>query len=331
MTERAHTTRRIVLVFVGLVAALVALLAANLLLGSVAVAPADLLSDRIVWDIRLPRMFMAAILGGALALSGVLLQAFFNNPLAGPFVLGISSGAKLVVAAVMVFVVGASGVLSSWMLILAAFVGSGAVMLLMLVVSVRIRSSSALVLAGVMLGYLCGAATDLIVSFAGDTSIVSLRNWSMGSFAGSNWDDLATVAVAVLISSACVFLMSKPLAAYQLGEGYAQSVGVNVRAFRVVIIVLSSLLAACVVAFAGPISFVGVAVPHIVKRLLGTSRPIVVIPGALLGGSVFCLLSDLIARTAFVPNEVSVSTITALLGAPVVVWVLMHKQGRAEA
>lgn len=329
MTAREAQARRIALVFTGLLAALVALLAVNLVAGSVAIAPGDLFADKIVWSIRVPRMGMAALLGGALALSGVLLQTFFGNPLAGPFVLGISSGAKLAVAVVMVLVVGASGVMSSWMSIGAAFVGSAGVMLLMLVVSQRIRSSSGLVLAGVMLGYVCGAATDLVVSFAGDASIVSLRNWSMGSFSGSNWDDLTIVVAVVSVASVCVFCLSKPLGAFQLGEGYAQSVGVNIRAFRVAIILLSSLLAACVVAFAGPISFVGVAVPHMVKRLLGTSRPLVVVPATFLGGAVFCLFCDLVARTAFAPTEMSVSTITALLGAPVVVWVLMRR-GRAE-
>lgn len=329
MTRHETQARRIALVFAGLLLALVALLAANLGTGSVAVAPGDLFADKIVWSIRVPRMCTAALLGGALALSGVLLQTFFSNPLAGPFVLGISSGAKLAVAVVMVLIVGASGVMSSWMSIAAAFVGSAGVMMLMLAVSQRIRSSSGLVLAGVMLGYVCGAATDLVVSFASDASIVSLRNWSMGSFSGSNWDDLAVVAFVVTAASVCVFCLSKPLGAYQLGEGYAQSVGVNIRVFRVEIILLSSLLAACVVAFAGPISFVGVAVPHMVKRMLGTSRPLVVVPATFLGGAVFCLFCDLVARTAFAPTEMSVSTITALLGAPVVVWVLMRR-GRAE-
>ena len=331
--------RRVVTAYACLLLATAALVVANLCMGSVPVAFDELASilfgtsasgttAQVIWSIRLPRLVAAGLLGGALALSGVLLQAFFNNPLAGPYILGISSGAKLAVAALMIVVVGAAGVMSSWMSVAAALVGSLVVMGLMLLASRRIRSSSALIVAGVMLGYICTALTDFLVTFASDTSVVSLRNWSMGSFSGTNWDDVRTMAVFVVCASGCVFALSKQLGAYLLGEDYAQSVGVNVRLFRVAIIVLSSLLAACVTAFAGPISFVGIAVPHVVKRLLNTSKPLLVIPAAFLGGSAFCLLCDLIARTAFAPTEMSVSTVTAALGAPVVMSVLL---GRTRA
>lgn len=328
--------RRASIVFVGLALLVVALSCANLCLGSVAIAPGELVevlagadaeggATQIVWSIRLPRLIAAGLLGGALALSGVLLQVFFNNPLAGPYILGISSGAKLAVAVVMIVIVGASGIMWSWMSVVAAFVGSLGVMLLMLLVSRRVGSAGTLVVAGVMFGYICSALTDFLITFANDASIVSLRNWSMGSFSGTNWDDVLVIAVVVLGASAFVFLLSKPLGAYLLGEAYAQSVGVNIRAFRIATIALSSLLAACVTAFAGPISFVGIAVPHLVKWLFGTSKPLVVVPGAFLGGAAFCLLCDLIARTAFAPTEMSVSTVTAVFGAPVVVWVLLGR------
>ena len=307
----------------------------NLCLGSLHVPLSDLLDvlagrDRtstvyqVIWSIRLPRLIAAGLLGGALALSGLLLQTFFNNPIAGPYILGVSSGAKLVVAATMILVVGSSGVLTSWMLVLAAFVGSTLAMVFVLVVSQRIRSASMLIVAGVMVGYICSALTDFLITFASDANIVNLRNWSQGSFSGINWTDVATLTVVVVPAAAFA------LAAYQLGERYALSVGVNVRAFRVGLIALSSLLAACVTAFAGPISFVGIAVPHIVKRLLGTSRPLVVVPASFLGGAIFCLACDLIARTALAPTEVSISAVTALFGAPVVIAILLGRQRQVD-
>ncbi len=339
-TRRVRSLRTTV-VIAGLAALFVALATANLCVGSMAIAPNDLVaalcsSDRtgtvaqVVWSIRLPRLIAAGLLGAALALAGVLLQTFFNNPLAGPYVLGISSGAKLAVAVLMVAVMSRAGIVTSWMSIGAATLGSFAVTAFILLVSERVRSANTLVVAGVMVGYMCGAATDFLVTFAGDASIVNLRNWSMGSFSGTSWDDVRTMAVVVIASSIAVFCLAKPLGAYQLGEAYAQSMGVNVRVFRKAIIVLSSLLSACVTAFAGPISFVGIAVPHVAKRLLGTSRPSAVLPATFLGGADFCLMCDLIARTAFAPTEMSVSAVTALFGAPVVIWVLLGKQEHAR-
>jgi iron complex transport system permease protein len=261
-----------------------------------------------------------------LALSGFLLQTFFNNPIAGPYILGISSGAKLVVALVTIVVVGSAQALSGWLLVASAFVGSALAMLFVLLVSRRIESMGMLIVAGVMIGYICSAATDFLITFATDANIVNLKNWSLGSFSGTNWNDIGIMAVVVIASTIAVFLLSKPISAFQLGEQYARSMGVNIRVFRIAIIVLSSLLAACVTAFAGPISFVGVAVPHLVKRLLGTSKPLVVVPAAFLGGGVFCLFCDLIARSAFAPAEVAISAVTALFGAPVVIAILMRRQ-----
>ena len=165
-----------------------------------------------------------------------------------------------------------------------------------------------------------------MITFADDSNIVNLHNWSMGSFSGISWDNVDLAAVVVLICMILTFLMSKPISAYQLGEAYAQNMGVNIRAFRVSLILLSSILSACVTAFAGPISFVGIAVPHLVKSLLKTAKPILVIPGCFLGGAVFCLLCDLIARTVFAPTELSISSVTAVFGAPVVIVILLRSK-----
>lgn len=283
----------------------------------------------IIWEIRLPRILAAIILGGALSVSGFLLQTFFGNPIASPFVLGISSGAKLVVSLVMIFLLGKSMVASSAVLILAAFVGSMISMGFVLLVAKKVKQMSALIISGIMIGYICSAVTDFVITFADDSNIVNLHNWSMGSFSGMNWENVRMMAVVTAVTVLMVFLMSKPISAYQLGEGYAQNMGVNIKLFRVALILLSSILSACVTAFAGPISFVGIAVPHLVKSLLKTARPLPVIPACFLGGAVFCLFCDLIARTAFAPTELSISSVTAVFGAPVVIYIMIRRKRSA--
>lgn len=313
------------------------LLAANLWSGSVSVPPGELLRvllfrDResvvgsILWDIRLPRLLAAAVLGGALSVAGYLLQTFFANPIAGPFVLGVSSGAKLAVALTMIAALGRGLTLGSWGLILAAFAGAIASMGVVLLLSQRVRGMSLLVVCGVMIGYICSAVTELVVTFADDANIVNLHNWSMGSFSGLTWANVATLCAVVFPALGLSVLLSKPISAYQLGEGYAASLGVDLKHFRLALILLSSLLSACVTAFAGPISFVGIAVPHLIKTLFGTARPLVLIPGGFLGGAAFCLLCDLLARTLFAPTELSISTVTAVFGAPVVIWMLLNRR-----
>ena len=283
----------------------------------------------IIWEIRLPRILAAIILGGALSVSGFLLQTFFGNPIASPFVLGISSGAKLVVSLVMIFLLGKSMVASSAVLILAAFVGSMISMGFVLLVAKKVKQMSALIISGIMIGYICSAVTDFVITFADDSNIVNLHNWSMGSFSGMNWENVRMMAVVTAVTVLMVFLMSKPISAYQLGEGYAQNMGVNIKLFRVALILLSSILSACVTAFAGPISFIGIAVPHLVKSLLKTARPLLVIPACFLGGAVFCLFCDLIARTAFAPTELSISSVTAVFGAPVVIYIMIRRKRSA--
>ncbi len=283
---------------------------------------------RILWDIRLPRLLAAALLGGALSVSGFLLQTFFANPIAGPFVLGISSGAKLVVALVMIVFLGKSLFIGSAAMIAAAFVGSMLSMGFVLVIARRVRQMSVLVVCGVMISYICSAVTDFVVTFADDANIVNLHNWSMGSFSGTTWDQVRTMAAVVIPVLILSFCMAKPISAYQFGEEYARSLGVNVKHFRAELILLSSLLSACVTAFAGPVSFVGIAVPQLIKQLFQTAKPMVVIPGCFLGGAVFCLFSDLTARTLFAPTELSISSVTAVFGAPVVIGIILRGRMR---
>ena len=300
-------------VFAALAAALLVGALLCTALGSVSIAPgkvAEILMGggsgaerNILTQIRLPRMCMTVLLGGALAVSGYLLQTFFGNPIAGPYVLGISSGAKLAVCAALLFVAGGERQSSGLLMILAAFAGAlvttGAILLL----SHRVRHMASLLAAGIMVGYICNAVTDFLVTFAEDAQIVNLRGWSQGTFSG-------------------MVLCSKPIGAFELGEAYAASMGVDVKRYRVILILLSSLLSACVTAFAGPVSFVGIAVPFLMRKLLRSSRPPVMVPACFLSGAVFCLYSDLIARMAFAPTELGISTVTSLLGAPVVIYML---------
>lgn len=326
---------RYILAFLVLGISTVMLVILNICIGTVEIPFRDILQSiagnsvdnkRILWDIRMPRTFAALLLGGALGLAGYLLQTFFHNPIAGPFVLGISSGAKMMVALVMVFLMGNALHVSSAALVAAAFVGALLSMGFVLAVSRKVNHMAMLVVSGVMIGYICSAITELVVTFASDSDIVNLHNWSRGSFSGMTWDNVKVITGVVLVTFVLIFWIAKPLSAYQLGEVYAQNMGVNIPAFRVLLVILSSILSACIVAFAGPISFVGVAVPHLVKSLLRTTKPILMIPACFLGGSVFCLFCDLLARMLFAPTELSISTVTAVFGAPVVIIVMMRRK-----
>ena len=332
--ENFRRRSRYAAVFAVLAAALFAILILNINTGTTNIPVSRILKIiflregaqteyNIIWKIRMPRLLMAAILGGALSLSGFLLQTFFENPIAGPYLLGISSGAKMVVALAMIYFLEKFNKVSSY---IAAFIGSLIATGFILLVSRRIKHMATLLIAGTMIGYICSAITDFMVTFAEDSDIVNLHGWSQGSFSGMSWSNVHIAAVIVAVAVALTFMLSKPIGAYQLGEAYAQSMGVDIKVFRVTLILLSSILSATVTAFAGPISFVGIAVPHLVKQALNTSRPLVVIPGTFLGGAVFCMLSDLIARTAFAPLELNISTVTSIFGAPVVIAMMLKRQ-----
>ena len=332
-----HAHLRWVLCFILLLALLGVLVVWNVNAGSVPVSVPEILrilffrdgeakAYQIIWQIRLPRILTAIILGGALSVSGFLLQTFFHNPIAGPFVLGISSGAKLVVAFVMIFLLGRGRHIGSAGMVTAAFFGSMISMGFVLVVSRKVRSMSLLVICGVMISYICSAATDFAVTFADDSNIVNLHNWSLGSFSSSNWGDVRLMAVIVAVTVTVVSLMSKPIGAYLLGEAYAQNLGVNIPVFRAALIICSSILSACVTAFAGPVSFVGIAVPHLIRNILKTTRPILMTPACFLGGAVFCLFCDLIARTMFSPVELKIGTVTSVFGAPVVIYLMIKRR-----
>ena len=211
-------------------------------------------------------------------------------------------------------------------MVAASFIGSLVVALLVLVFSQKVRGMSMLLVIGIMVSYICGAITDFCIAFAKEQDIVNLTTWGMGSFSGANWEDVIISLLLCTVGFFAAWLLSKPIGAFALGEGYAQSLGINIKLFRAMLIILSSLLSACVTAFAGPISFVGIAVPHITRSLLKTSRPILVIPETFLCGAVFCVFCDLIARTAFSPTELAIGTVTSAFGAPVVIAMMLKRR-----
>lgn len=335
---KALTKKRNTLMFILLFIGVLLVFISNLFTGSADITFSDAVhafcgeknyAGDILFKIRIPRALAAMLLGGALSLSGYLLQTFFHNPIAGPFVLGVSSGAKLVVALAMIFSAGIFGTLSSAMLIFSAFIGSLISLGFVLIVSRKVKQMSMLVVCGVMIGYICSAVTDFLVTFANDSDIVNLHDWSMGTFSGTGMDDVKAIFVFVFFGFVGAFFLSKPIGAYMLGESYAKNMGVNIKLLRALLIILSGLLSSAVTAFAGPVSFVGIAVPHIIRVLFKTSKPLVMIPACFLGGSIFCMLCDMIARTVFAPTELSISTVTAIFGAPVVI-IIMLKRKRGE-
>ena len=335
--ENLRRRARYIAVFSGLVIAFAVTVVLNINTGNVHISVPKILrilflrdgaatEYSIIWRIRLPRILMAAMLGGALSLSGFLLQTFFANPIAGPFVLGISSGAKMVVALTMIIFLKYIGHFSSYTLIVAAFIGSLISTGFILLMSKKVHHMAALLVGGIMIGYICSAITDFGVTFASDSNIVNLHNWSMGSFSGMTWENIKMIVVIVGAAVLVTFCLAKPIGAYQMGEAYARNIGVNVKVLRVTMILLSSLLSACVTAFAGPISFVGIAVPHLVRMATKTARPIILIPGCFLCGAVVTLFCDGIARTVFAPTEISISSVTALFLVPVVIAAMLRKQ-----
>lgn len=329
---------RYIVVFFAIAISLFISVIINIRIGSVEITNAQILNIlfqgdssnsvvyNIVWKIRLPRLILASLLGGALSLSGFLIQTFFRNPIAGPFVLGISSGAKLFLVIITIAMAGIFQQMPVSITVIASFAGSLLSMALVLVFAGKVKNMSMLLVIGIMIGYICSAVTDLFVNFANDSDIVNLAHWSRGSFSAATWQDVSVSAFVVIPTVFVSFLLSKPMSAYLLGEGYAKSLGLNIRVFKVLLVLITGVLSACVVAFAGPISFVGVAVPHIARMLLKTSKPILMIPATFLCGALFCVLCDLFARTMFAPTELSISTVTSAIGAPIVIWLMISRR-----
>lgn len=337
MTESNKEKTRYSVVFLLLGTGIVLALTASVLIGTTRIPFPEAIKalfgrsgdfSDILWKIRIPRALSSMLLGGLLALSGYLLQTFFHNPIAGPFVLGVSSGAKLTVALTMIFAFKFVHSISSAAMIGAAFVGAMISLGFVLLASRKMPQMSMLVVCGIMIGYICQAITDFAVTFARDSDIVNLHDWSKGTFSGRSMEDVLVIAVITAAAVIGTALIAKPIGAYMLGENYAKSVGVNIMALKTALVLLSGLMSASVAAFAGPVSFVGIAVPQLVRLMLRTSKPSVMIPACFMAGSIFCLVCDIIARTILSPTELSISTVTAVFGAPVVIVMMINRKTR---
>lgn len=280
----------------------------------------------IIRRIRLPRALASLAGGAALAIAGFLLQTFFANPIVEPYVLGISSGSSLFVGLVFLggFTFGAKTI-TPMFLFVGAFIGAMLVMLLVIIAARRVRSVVTLLIIGMMAGYLCSAATSILTAFAEKENVKTFSMWTMGSFAGFTWQQvgvLYAITIPMLVLSYC---MAKPLNVLHMGDRYAGSMGIHVKLVRYALIVISSVLTAAITAFAGPVSFIGLAVPHICRILFHTSDSRILIPAAAMGGALMTGICDFTARNILSPVELPLGAITAIIGAPIVVYLLTRR------
>jgi iron complex transport system permease protein len=280
----------------------------------------------IVWKVRLPRAF-AAIMGGAyLAASGLLLQVYFRNPIVGPFILGISSGATLTVSLVMLTALGLRlTYITPFLTTIAGMVGAYAVMVIVVAIAAKIKSGATLLIVGLMMGYICSSVTAILTALAEKEKIKGFVLWGLGSFSGFKWIEIWIMMVVGGLLVGAIFLLSKPLNAFLLGEDYAASMGVSIRRFRLFILLAASSLAGLVTAMAGPVAFIGLAVPHMARLSFATSDNRILVPGACLMGAIVTSLCDLIARMWLSPVELPISAITAFFGAPIVIGLLLKR------
>jgi len=339
------------LVWLALTALLVLLFASELGLGSLVIPLKSVFNillgghdapegwRQIVLLFRLPRALTAVLAGSALGIAGLNMQTLFRNPLADPFVLGISSGASLGVALVVLAVNGfngpallaQAGITGNASIILAATIGALAVLGIVLGIARKVESTVTLLVVGLMFGYMASSLVSILIQFSVEHQMRNYITWTFGSFAGVTWGQMRVFAPAVVAGLSGVWLLSKPLNAFLLGDEYARSMGVNVPRTRSLIILGASLLSGAVTAFCGPIGFLGIAVPHLCRSLLKTSDHQVLVPAVVLLGASLALVADLIAQVPGTQIALPLNAVTALFGAPVVVGVILGRRHRMEA
>ena len=329
-------------IFGGLVLLLLAAFVVNLSLGSVPIPIEEIFSslfggqtDReswqyIIWNYRLPKALTAILIGGGLSLSGLLMQTLFRNPLAGPFVLGVSSGASLGAALLIMGIsllgsLGAGYLTSDLSLIVASGLGSFLVLVIVLVVATRLKDAMALLIVGLMFGSITAALVTVLSYFSQAEQLQKYIFWSYGSIGNLSWSQVGLLTLFVLAGIGISIGLLKALNAFLLGENYAVSMGISTKRSRNWIILATGLLAGGITAFAGPIAFIGLAVPHLARQLLGTQDHRVLLPGVLLYGGILMLVCDVIAQLPFSAYVLPINAITSLVGAPVVIWLLLRR------
>ncbi|MBB6680104.1 iron ABC transporter permease [Aequorivita sp. 609] len=315
----------------------------NLSMGSVSIPLTEIISvfvgngatkatwEYILIDYRLPKAFTAMLAGGGLAISGLLMQTLFRNPLAGPFVLGLSSGASLGVA---ILILGASAfggffgtmLLSQWSLVIASALGSFLVLLAVLAVTFRIKDTMAILIIGLMFGSVTTAVVSVLSYFSNAEQLQQYIFWSFGSLGNQSWQGVTILSICFLAGLILSIISSKSLNTLLLGENYAKSMGIHIKKTTFIIILATSILAGGITAFVGPIAFVGLAVPHLVRQFYKTSNHLILLPAVLLCGSLLMLICDTIAQLPFSEFTLPINAITSLIGAPVVIWLLVRKR-----
>ena len=322
--------KRNTIIFVVLVLLLGVLAVINACSGSVWISPWHFSSftpmqEQILLQLRLPKMLTAILAGASLSVAGLMMQTLFRNPLAGPYILGVSSGASLGVALVTMVSSGIGYRVSEiGMISGAAIVGSVLVMLLVMLIAKRIRSNVTLLIVGMIVGNIAGALVNMIQNFANPDSLKLFIVWTLGSLSGVGWNELPTLAIGVVIALVVVLLLIKPLNGLLLGEDYARGLGINVERTRWMMVVASCLLAGSVTAFCGPIAFIGVAVPHIARGVLGTSNHRLTVPASALIGANILLVCDVLCNLG--TYALPISTMSALFGAPIILWIILKKK-----
>ncbi len=287
----------------------------------------------IVMDIRVPRTLTALLAGAGIGLSGLQMQTLFRNPLADPFVLGISSGASLGVALIVLTVGSAGAIFGSGLglfenlsLAIAAIIGSAIVLFIVLIIAERVRSAVTILIVGLMVGYLVSAIVMLLVAWSEPQQLSRFVIWGFGSFRSVTWDELQILAPVLVVGFLIAGSILKPLNALLLGEDYAKSLGINIRTLRIATMTGSSLLAGIVTAFCGPIAFIGVATPHIARAIFKTSDHRILVPAVILSGAIIAMVAELVAQLPGSNSVLPLNAVTSLLGAPVVVIVLLRSR-----
>jgi iron complex transport system permease protein len=284
----------------------------------------------IIMELRLPKAITAVLAGMALSVSGLQMQTVFRNPLAGPYVLGISAGASLGVAIVVMgltFISGSSYVMpGNWAIVTAAWLGSGLVLFLILMVSFRVRDIMTILILGILFGSATTAIVSVMQYFSTESMLKSFMIWTMGSLGGVTGSQLWIMVPAVSVGLALSLGSVKLLNAMLLGENYARSLGVNITAGRVIVFVSTSLLAGTVTAFCGPIAFVGIAVPHLARIIFRNADHAVLLPATILSGGIIMLFSDIVSQLPGLSGSIPINSVTALMGVPVIVWIVIRNQ-----
>ena len=285
----------------------------------------------IIWDYRVPKAITAVLVGSGLSLCGLLMQTLFRNPLAGPFVLGISSGASLGAA---ILIMGASAfssvfsfsIFNDTTLAIASSLGSFLVLLAVLSVALKVKDTMSLLIIGLMFGSITGAIVSVLSYFTSSENLKQFIYWSLGSLGDLSWLQLWLLGSIISIGILLSVLSIKPLNALLLGENYAQSLGIALKKSRLLIIIATGLLAGSITAFAGPIAFIGLAVPHLTRQIFNTTEHKILVPAVLLYGAIIMLICDSIAQLPGSASVLPINAITSIVGAPVVIWLLVRKR-----